>query len=409
MQNPASQAPLVCFYRAIEVPFFRRVEDAAFQALASRAPGLTRISVKPDKIDALLAYSNNVGVISLTPEVDSRGLPLVVISNGDTRKGPFVRVVNDDFAIGRMAARHLADAGAKSLMTLEWYPQHVSDLRLDGFRREAERLEIPFVIAQTSNLNLLDPMGYAREMDAFFRENFTNISPDTGIFTANDDRMRPVMSALKSAKLRVPEDVLLVGVDDLGRDPDSGCTRLSSVEPDAVTLAERAVETLLAWMASGEPPPAVPPVPPLRVVQRASTFRGDLIDPALQAMHRIRSGEFMDDNAETLAEAVGVSRVTLYRHFKREYGRPPHEVIVAYRMRRARELLQNSSLTVERIAVACGYTHASTFVHAFKQAHHGVTPGQWREGLKHETTLEKSPPEVPPISKKAKGLFTPGT
>jgi LacI family transcriptional regulator len=65
------------------------------------------------------------------------------------------------------------------------------------------------------------------------------------------------------------------------------------------------------------------------------------------------SGLHVDD----LARAVGASRSTLYRRFTAALGRPPHREVLRLQLERARLLLLESDLSIERIAERAGFQH----------------------------------------------------
>lgn len=56
----------------------------------------------------------------------------------------------------------------------------------------------------------------------------------------------------------------------------------------------------------------------------------------------------------------------------------PTAYIMDLRMRLAGDLLStDSTLTIEEISIRCGFTHVTSFHHAFKKAF-GMTPSEYR-------------------------------
>ncbi|MET1254426.1 helix-turn-helix transcriptional regulator [Aliikangiella maris] len=68
-----------------------------------------------------------------------------------------------------------------------------------------------------------------------------------------------------------------------------------------------------------------------------------------------------------LARRVGLNRSTLCGEFKRQYHCTVHEFLQNYRMNKARELLQSSSMSISQIAERVGYEYATNFTTAFKK------------------------------------------
>ena len=84
-------------------------------------------------------------------------------------------------------------------------------------------------------------------------------------------------------------------------------------------------------------------------------------------------------SVEEIAAYAGVSRSTLFRHFRKLLGVSPIEYLEEYRIRRARELLLSTDLTVAAISVSTGYDNGLYFSKAFKKSV-GMTPTAYRAG-----------------------------
>lgn len=80
---------------------------------------------------------------------------------------------------------------------------------------------------------------------------------------------------------------------------------------------------------------------------------------------------------ESLASAAGMSRSAFAQHFRETVGIPPLDHLTNWRMYRARCLLDNSDLSLARIAERVGYETDGAFNRAFKRVV-GMTPGEYR-------------------------------
>ncbi|WP_369056489.1 LacI family DNA-binding transcriptional regulator [Kineococcus terrestris] len=91
----------------------------------------------------------------------------------------------------------------------------------------------------------------------------------TALFAGNDSMAIGAVKAFLEAGLRVPEDVAVVGFDDL---PESEFlpVPLSSVRQDVTGVARRAVELLVALVEGGAPPQRAETVPAHLVVRASS-------------------------------------------------------------------------------------------------------------------------------------------
>lgn len=77
-----------------------------------------------------------------------------------------------------------------------------------------------------------------------------------------------------------------------------------------------------------------------------------------------------------LADTIGVSEVYFRRLFSEQYHTTPKQYILNLRIRKAKQLLTDTALTVTAIAEQCGFSGVYHFCRAFK-AKTGVTPTQY--------------------------------
>jgi AraC-like DNA-binding protein len=98
------------------------------------------------------------------------------------------------------------------------------------------------------------------------------------------------------------------------------------------------------------------------------------IRDAVMLLHDDHAKEWTLDG---LASAVGMSRSALAERFRRTMGITPLSYLRTVRIQRAMHLLSESTLTLERVALAVGYQDAYGFSKAFKKAV-GESPGRFR-------------------------------
>jgi AraC-like DNA-binding protein len=78
-----------------------------------------------------------------------------------------------------------------------------------------------------------------------------------------------------------------------------------------------------------------------------------------------------------LAREAGLSRSHFARAFRNTTGIPPHKWLLARRLELAQELLRKSTLSLEEVALRCGFSDQSHFTRVFSKAML-VSPGEWR-------------------------------
>lgn len=182
------------------------------------------------------------------------GLRLVVVdSPPDDRFG----VIGSDHEGGALAAtRHLLDAGREAV----WHVAGPAGSFAAAARERGWRAALG-----------------AREAPAPLRGDWTAASgyaagrrlpPDaTAVFCANDQMALGVMRALAEAGRRIPEDVAVVGFDDVADAADFR-PPLTTIRQDFDRLGERAVTALVDAIAGDAPHAAV--VPTSLVVRRSA-------------------------------------------------------------------------------------------------------------------------------------------
>ena len=112
---------------------------------------------------------------------------------------------------------------------------------------------------------------------------------------------------------------------------------------------------------------------------RAAPYgRGGLPKSALR-----RVTDFVNDNLAMdvgLSDMAGIANLSRYhfaRQFKRSTGLAPHQYVIQRRVKRARELLSGTDLSVGDVADAVGFTHQSHLARHVRR-HFGVPPSALR-------------------------------
>jgi len=199
-----------------------------------------------------------------------------------------------------------------------------------------------------------------------------------GLFACNDDRGRQVLEACRSAGLRVPEDVAVLGVDNDVVFCELSNPPLSSIALNAETAGYRAAELLDDMMRGSVRGPRKVPVEALRVVTRRSTeiVAVDDIDvsAALQIIHRHKSRPL---RVQDIANELAVSRRFLERRFKRVMGRTLLDEIQQVRLDYAKRLLLETAHPVATVAEMSGFGTVAYFCYFFHERT-GMTPRRFR-------------------------------
>ena len=108
---------------------------------------------------------------------------------------------------------------------------------------------------------------------------------------------------------------------------------------------------------------------------RVGLFHENLIEAAALMEANIEEPLSLDE----IAALVGVSRRQIERLFKRYVGQVPTKYYLDMRLRRARELLLQTAMSIMEIAVACGFQSPPHFSKCYRNLF-GHTPSAERQG-----------------------------
>jgi len=189
-----------------------------------------------------------------------RGVEVVV---ADSDAGASYAVVDTDQADGsRQAVQHLLDLGHPTVHHLAG-PEHsfAAERRASAWRAALEEAGCEVPPIERGDWSAAS--GYAAGCRLASRDDVT------AVFAANDQMALGLVRALHEAGRRVPQDVSVVGFDDL---PESGefLPPLTTVHQDFAEVGRRLVEQVLRQVREGVREPGTRLVP-TRLVERAST------------------------------------------------------------------------------------------------------------------------------------------
>ena len=273
-------------------------------------------------------------------------------------------VNNDDRAVAALAAAHLSDRGFRSFAFCGWNR---------GEWWEGKRLE-----AFRAALKPATPAVYAAKDVHRLPRWLAALPKPCGLFASNDQRGRHVLEAARAARLRVPEDLAVLGVDDDEVLCEMTVPPLTSIGLDTLRIGYEGAAALDGLMRGGAPSRRSRTIPPLGVVTRQSTDVLAFADPAVAAAVRYaRANVGRPISVPDLSRAAAVSRKTLELRFRESLGRTPHEEILRGRLERVRDLLARTDWPLKRIAAESGFTYPE-HLHAVFRRREGLTPTAYR-------------------------------
>jgi LacI family transcriptional regulator len=158
----------------------------------------------------VLASANAAGNSDLLQRLSAQGIGLVMIDRDDHPAVKCDRVITDDEAVGRLATNHLIDQGCKVVAHIAGPAIVHAQRREDGYRAALKARGIRARAGWIVRGGFKEADGY-RAMTKLL-----SLEPRVdGVFAANDPAAIGAMKAIWDARLRVPEDVKVVGAGDI--------------------------------------------------------------------------------------------------------------------------------------------------------------------------------------------------
>lgn len=209
-------------------------------------------------------------VVSLVPtdadvaHLEAAGMPTVLV---DAQHPNLTRVVVDDVAGGRMATEHLIQRGHCKIGYLSDpvdspFNFTSSQDRLRGYRQALETAGIAFRAAYHQH----GEHGHYHAR-VLANELLDLDDPPTAVFAASDTQAMGVLEAVRRRGLRVPDDVAVVGYDDI---EVAGYLGLTTIRQPLYESGLRGVELLLDAIATPDSAPEVVELP-VRLIERRTT------------------------------------------------------------------------------------------------------------------------------------------
>ncbi len=315
------------------------------------------------------------------PDVErqARGSGLRVVAFGGSGDAPGLSYVStNNESIARLAAQHLSERGFRHFAFFGYPP--TSKNCWSVARETAFAREIAEMGARCDILRL--PADAAQNWSPFVDrvlEWLGSLPKPVGVFAATDRRAQSLLAACRTAGIRIPEEVAVIGVDN---DPllcDLSYPSLTSIEQGAREVGYRAAQCLQDLMSSRHRRPRQLVIEPVGVIPRASTECLAVDDAAAaRAYQIIRDDACAGLTPEEVCRQVGRSRSSLEARFKECFHSTLAAKIMETRLERAHEQILHTSSPLKSVADECGFSSVQHMTALFHRRL-GRTPAEIRK------------------------------
>jgi len=308
-------------------------------------------------------------------EVKSLRMPTVVAIETRRLDRSYCQVVCAGQEIGRMGAITLTGLGLRHFAYCGLEGLEFSDNQAVGFINSIKEAGYS-VEVYSSPTQHLGQSWYAEE--GWLARWLSALPKPAGLMACNDDRARMLAEICQMQRIRVPDDIAILGVDNDEQVCRSASPPLSSIALGTERGGYEAAALLACLMAGRTPPARVITVSPTHVIPRQSTDVLAVEDPALvRALRFVRQNSNRNLRVTDLTLAAGLSRSALQDRFKLYLGRTPMDEIHRCRVDHLARLLTETNMTVGEIAAASGF-EVDAHVARFFSRHTGLSPLAYR-------------------------------
>ena len=316
-------------------------------------------------------------------ELARSGLPAVLFNPPDpdpfdAARGDIAYVGLDSAEIGRRAAEYLREQGKFSSFA------YVNDRRLPSWSLAREKAYGEALAKHGITMRSYRAPSPERTFNAEARANLQQWLKDlpkpAAVFAAHDPRAVEVLHLAGSPGLRVPDDMVVLGVDDdtmicLMTEPP-----LSSIRPDCEQAGHFAME-LLSKMLVGVKVPRKSVVPVREIVGRRSTSPSTYAGRLVEAASEMISAHACDiASVGEIAARLHVSRRLLDLRFREIKGTSVLEALISVRLENVKALLDSTTLSIGEITALCRF-RTETYLKRLFKARFGLTMRDYRRRL----------------------------
>lgn len=266
----------------------RGVEDglAGHQYEAIYASGHWQPEHEAQRLNSLVGRGVD-GVILIHPGLSdevlerlAEGVPMVVVGRSVATRRVH-SLCFDHYRGARQALQHLIELGHRRIAFIAGPPgREDADERLRAYHDTLTEAGVEPDARLVAAGSYIEPGGLAA-MNVLLDRGL----PFTAVFAANDDSAYGAMLALHRRQLRVPDDISIVGFDDIHHSAYS-LPPLTTVRQPLRELGREAANAIVALIEGRKPPLGT--MPPLELIVREST-RGlpAAVKPRTQATARV--------------------------------------------------------------------------------------------------------------------------
>jgi len=286
------------------------------------------------------------------------------------------QIFGDTESIGRVAAEYFLNKGFRNFAFCGFDEFHWSRERGRSFK---SYLRIRgFKVHQYRNLKGTIRKSWHLEQQDIAKW-LKSLPKPIAILACNDDRGQHLISACKLGRLRIPNEISVLGVDNDKFVCALTYPPLSSISLGTERAGFEAAQLLAKMMKARKRINANIMVHPTHVVTRQSTDIIAAEDSLVsEAVNYIQKHSNMDISVDDVAGSVMVSRRRLERKFRSLLNKSVYDEIRRIRVNKIISMLLETNLSIAQIGLAMGFKDITHTGRYFKEET-GFSPLEYRK------------------------------
>lgn len=313
------------------------------------------LPVEPDFLEVILSTKFPTVVIPVSKPIDG-----------------VVNILQDE-AVGTLGARYFLDRGFVHFAFCGTN-DHWSRVRRLGFVRHIEKSGL---MVHTCPVPVQEYT--EQEESAHLADWLKTLPKPVAVMTSNDERSAELVEACQAERLKIPDQVAVLGVDNDEMICPLSSPPLSSIELNSEKVGAEAAEALDCLIAGRTPPRNKIYFRPATLVTRTSTDILAIEDAEVaSAVRFIRNNARRNIHVNDVLAHSTLSLRTLQQRFRKILGRGINQEIRKTRIGQLADALLKTNLPVQKIAYDLEFDDVNHISRLFRKEM-GMTPIEYRQ------------------------------
>ncbi|WP_338407840.1 DNA-binding transcriptional regulator [uncultured Flavobacterium sp.] len=324
------------------------------------------------KADGIIAQLYNTADIKKLKETN---IP-VIVEDFKERFTEFPNITGPYFETGQMGAKYFINKGYKNFAFYGFNDIVWSRERAEGYE--------DYIVKQGGKVHFFKPHKILSRELWYYKPSalskwLTSLPKPIAIMACDDERAQYITGACKQSKIKIPEEVSVLGVDNDELTCNLSDPPLSSIGLDVEKGGYETAKLMRFLIENKDQEPYDIIVKPTTIYTRQSTDICATTDAQIaMALNFIHQNIENNINVIDVLKKVSISRRALEKRFLEVTGSAVYKYICQLRIEKFSDKLLESEKSINEIAIEAGFNDNKNLSRLFKQIN-GCSPLQYRK------------------------------